>query len=104
MELIHLKCVSVLLLCSTVKLFPKVGTNYCLVPVIVIIVPEGDSRQRGGLVRSAEEANGVLSCGQAVGQEALVVQLLHTCAPAGIRWGVRWVEDLSTPPHYKDIQ
>ena len=30
MALINLKCVSVLLQCSTVKLFPTVGTDYCL--------------------------------------------------------------------------
>lgn len=33
------------------------------------------------LIRSAAEVNGVLSSGQALGQEALVVQLFHTCAP-----------------------
>lgn len=40
-------------------------------------------RRRGAatLIRSAPEANGVLSSGQALGQEALVVQLFRTCAP-----------------------
>lgn len=42
------------------------------------------------LVRSAVEANGVLSCGQAVGQQALVVQLLSTWGPVMIRLGCGW--------------
>lgn len=44
----------------------------------------------GGLVRTAAEANSILSYGQAEGQEAPVVQLLYTCDPMGITWGCRW--------------
>lgn len=40
--------------------------------------------------RSATEANSVLSCGQAMGQEALVIQLRHTCDQGGLTWGCGW--------------
>lgn len=40
--------------------------------------------------RSAAEANSVLSCGRAVGQKALVIQLHHTCDQGGLTWGCGW--------------
>lgn len=40
--------------------------------------------------RSPVEANSVLSCGQAVGQEALVIQLRHICDQGGLTRECGW--------------
>lgn len=55
----------------------------------LLYLPEGtvDSEVAWWTGQVSWQANGVLSCGRSVGQEALMIQLLRTCVPAKV--GVR---------------